>query len=275
MDDGICATSVRNGCLDGIHRGNGIGAGLPLDRKRDCTFAIHPACCLDRLDTIFDIRHLRKSYRISGGDVATIRFANSAALLSCRLAWMVSVWRGPSSVPIGELAFAVRMRGGNVIEGQIADRKRFGIARTRTANFFWPLICTCATPVIVDNVGEIRSSAKLFKSGSDIEGMSGQEKGWGIGGIDLAVGRRRGHFRRQGPLGAQQRRLNIYGSTSISRSCSNSRVMVVLPRVLAELITERPEIVENCLSSGVATEEAIVSGLAPGSVALTVIVGES
>ncbi len=36
-----------------------------------------------------------------------------------------------------------------------------------------------------------------------------------------------------------------------------------------------PAIVENCFSSGVATGGAIVSGLAPGSVALTVIVGKS
>ena len=36
-----------------------------------------------------------------------------------------------------------------------------------------------------------------------------------------------------------------------------------------------PAIVENCFSSGVATDEAIVSGLAPGRFALTWIVGKS
>ena len=36
-----------------------------------------------------------------------------------------------------------------------------------------------------------------------------------------------------------------------------------------------PAIVENCFSSGVATAEAIVSGLAPGSCAWTWIVGKS
>ena len=34
-----------------------------------------------------------------------------------------------------------------------------------------------------------------------------------------------------------------------------------------------PGMVENCFSSGVATEEAIVSGLAPGRLALTEMVG--
>jgi hypothetical protein len=37
----------------------------------------------------------------------------------------------------------------------------------------------------------------------------------------------------------------------------------------------RPAIVENCFSSGVATDDAIVSGLAPGSCALTTMVGKS
>ena len=36
-----------------------------------------------------------------------------------------------------------------------------------------------------------------------------------------------------------------------------------------------PAMVENCFSKGVATEEAMVSGLAPGREALTWIVGKS
>ena len=45
--------------------------------------------------------------------------------------------------------------------------------------------------------------------------------------------------------------------------------------MLVEFIDVSPEIVENCFSSGSATAEAIVSGLAPGSDALTEIVGKS
>ena len=52
---------------------------------------------------------------------------------------------------------------------------------------------------------------------------------------------------------------------------------------MSELFIRRPvattlvmlAIVENCRSSGSATDEAIVSGLAPGSEALTWIVGKS
>ena len=51
--------------------------------------------------------------------------------------------------------------------------------------------------------------------------------------------------------------------------------MSVPPCVLVELMLVRPEIVANCFSSGSATDEAIVSGLAPGSAALTRMVGKS
>src|SRR5215468_10677223 len=51
--------------------------------------------------------------------------------------------------------------------------------------------------------------------------------------------------------------------------------MFVWPRELVEVIESMPAMVENCFSRGVATEEAIVSGLAPGSDALTKMVGKS
>ena len=42
-----------------------------------------------------------------------------------------------------------------------------------------------------------------------------------------------------------------------------------------DVIESMPAMVENCLSSGVATADAIVSGLAPGRLADTWIVGKS
>ena len=54
---------------------------------------------------------------------------------------------------------------------------------------------------------------------------------------------------------------------------SNCSVMFVPPCVLVELIDVTPAIVENCFSSGKATADAIVSGLAPGRLAPTWIVG--
>ena len=61
----------------------------------------------------------------------------------------------------------------------------------------------------------------------------------------------------------------------MSRLRSNCSVMLVPPSELVELIALRPAIVANCFSSGSATADAIVSGLAPGNVALTEIVGKS
>src|SRR5579871_4364029 len=58
-------------------------------------------------------------------------------------------------------------------------------------------------------------------------------------------------------------------AASILRFRSNWRVMLVEPSVLDEVISFRPEMRPNWRSKGVATEEAIVSGLAPGKPAPT------
>ena len=50
---------------------------------------------------------------------------------------------------------------------------------------------------------------------------------------------------------------------------------MVEPWALVEFIDSRPEIVENCPSSGVATAAAMVSGEAPGRLAETEMVGKS
>src|ERR1700694_4501447 len=51
--------------------------------------------------------------------------------------------------------------------------------------------------------------------------------------------------------------------------------MEVAPSALVDVIESTPAIDENCFSSGVATDEAMVSGLAPGRPAVTLIVGKS
>ncbi len=56
---------------------------------------------------------------------------------------------------------------------------------------------------------------------------------------------------------------------------SNCRVICVSPSELEEVIWVTLEMSEKARSSGVATEEAIVSALAPGSLASTWIVGKS
>src|ERR1700682_550054 len=62
-------------------------------------------------------------------------------------------------------------------------------------------------------------------------------------------------------------------AASMLRLRLNCRVIEVEPWELVELIESIPAIPENCRSSGVAIDEAIVSGFAPGRLALTLIVG--
>src|SRR5579862_865520 len=62
-------------------------------------------------------------------------------------------------------------------------------------------------------------------------------------------------------------------AASMLRSSANCSVIVVMPWVFDELIDRSPAMVENSRSSGVAIEDAIVSGFAPGCAALTWIDG--
>jgi hypothetical protein len=51
--------------------------------------------------------------------------------------------------------------------------------------------------------------------------------------------------------------------------------MVVDPRKLADVISVMPAMWANCRSNGAATELAMISGVPPGSMAWTLIVGKS
>src|SRR5271170_1029281 len=62
---------------------------------------------------------------------------------------------------------------------------------------------------------------------------------------------------------------------SIFRFKSNCSVMLVVPRKLDDVISVTPAILPNWRSSGVATDEAMISGAAPGKLAATDTVGKS
>ena len=51
--------------------------------------------------------------------------------------------------------------------------------------------------------------------------------------------------------------------------------MPVVPKKLEDVISVTPAICPNCFSSGAATAEAMISGLAPGNAAPTEMVGKS
>jgi hypothetical protein len=53
-------------------------------------------------------------------------------------------------------------------------------------------------------------------------------------------------------------------ATSMFSSSSNCKVMTEPPLELVEVICFRPGTWPNCFSSGAVTDEAMISGLAPG-----------
>jgi hypothetical protein len=61
----------------------------------------------------------------------------------------------------------------------------------------------------------------------------------------------------------------------MSRLKSNCNVIEVLPRALDEVISVTPAMWLNWRSKGVAIEDALISGLPPGRLAETEIVGKS
>ncbi len=67
------------------------------------------------------------------GSVATMILANSAARVICLLAWMVSVWRVPSSVPTGVLALAFFSAVAMSSMVRLRAASASGRMRTRTA----------------------------------------------------------------------------------------------------------------------------------------------
>ena len=92
--------------------------------------------------------------------------------------------------------------------------------------------------------------------------------------IFLYVGRL-GRFAGSWPADALMAACTSRAAASISRFKSNCNVIDVEPARLLDVISVTPEILLNCRSSGVATDEAMISGLAPGSAVLTEIVGKS
>src|ERR1700681_3348660 len=84
-----------------------------------------------------------------------------------------------------------------------------------------------------------------------------------------------GRFAGRLPRAALMAACTSRAAASMFRFRSNCSVMLVDPRALDEVISVTAAMRPNWRSSGVATDEAMVSGLAPGRPALTEIVGNS
>src|SRR3984957_10440774 len=98
--------------------------------------------------------------------------------------------------------------------------------------------------------------------------------GWSGGFIFRYFGRD-GRFAGRVPAEALMAACTSRPAELMSRLRSNWRVTDADPTELLDVISVTPAMRVNCFSSGVATDAAITSGLAPGRPALTVIVGKS
>ena len=88
-----------------------------------------------------------------------------------------------------------------------------------------------------------------------------------VGGLGMSFG--------SWPPAALMASSTSVAAPSMLRLRLNCRVIWLLPRTLTEVICASPGIWPNCVSSGVATAVAMVSGLAPGYWPVTVMVGNS
>src|ERR1017187_8765419 len=156
------------------------------------------------------------------------------------------------------------------------EARACGSICTCTAYFWAPSTCTWATPEIMETRCARRVSAYSSRvhSGRVGEVRAMYRIGWSAGFTLVKVG---------GvgmPWGSRREACVMAACTSTAapsslRLRSNSRVIWVLPREFDEVMEFRPAMVENLFSSGVATADAMVSGLAPGRLAVTSRVGKS
>jgi hypothetical protein len=183
---------------------------------------------------------------------------------------------GPNSVPVGRFTLPRPIASATSSIDRLRAASWRGSTSTRTANFCAPKIPTCATPSIIEMRCAMLISAYslMSESGSvaelSVRNRMGESEGLTFcsdGGAGMSFGSDR-FDREMAPW-------TSCAAASMSRSRSNCSVMLVLPSEFVELIELMPATVANCFSSGVATAAAMVSGVAPGRLALTEMVGKS
>ena len=151
-----------------------------------------------------------------------------------------------------------------------------GFTSTRTAGRAPPHTKICPTPGTWDSFWPMTDEAMsyIFSRGTILEVMERMRIGASAGftlRYEGLFGRLEGRLPRAALMAAWTSR----AAASIFRLRSNCRVMLVEPSVLEEVISVTPAMRPNCRSRGVATEEAMVSGLAPGREEETWMVGNS
>jgi hypothetical protein len=151
-----------------------------------------------------------------------------------------------------------------------------GFTSTRTAGSAPPVTPTCPTPrtweIRCARIVDPTSYISAVDAVSDVSAsfISDDSAGLNLRAVGLL-----GMFAGSCPRAALIAAWTSRAAASTLRPRLNCSVIDVIPSELADVISVTPAMRPNCRSSGVATDEAIVSGLAPGSAALTMTVGNS
>jgi len=153
---------------------------------------------------------------------------------------------------------------------------RSGWAWMRMAGRCWPTILTSDTPLIWLIERARRLSARSLSSVIDICAETTLSTRIGLSaGLTLRQVGRFGRSLGRRPAAALIAACTSCAAVSMFFSRSNCSVIEVLPSALVEVISMMPGTPVSCVSSGVATADAMVSALAPGRLALTRMVGNS
>src|SRR5579883_590599 len=185
--------------------------------------------------------------------------------------------RSPSeNTPLGRFAFAFSSTA------RTSSRFRFrlfsfaGLISIRTPGSELPPTNTLPTPFTCDSFCcKMLAAASYICPADIVSDVSPSIRIGASAGFTLRHVGFLGRFAGNCPRAALIAACTSRAAASMFRFKSNWSVMLVEPSVLDEVISFTPAIRPNCLSSGVATDDAIVSGLAPGRLAFTEIDGKS
>ena len=182
----------------------------------------------------------------------------------------------PFSAPVARLtlALATALTSLSMPIWRVASAA--GSAWMRTAYFAEPNTPTCATPSMVESCRASKVSAYSSTSdGFSVVGTHRQEHDRDVGRVLFAEGGRLGQRLGQVAGGGRDRRLHVLRRAVQAAVQAELQLIWVWPWVLVDVIWSMPVMVENWFSSGAATEDAMVSGSAPGRLAITEMVGKS
>src|ERR1700683_2970893 len=151
-----------------------------------------------------------------------------------------------------------------------------GFTSTRTAGSELPPTETWPTPLTCESFCANTELAMSYNCGLGTTSDSSviNRMGWSAGLIFRYLGRE-GRFAGRNPAEELMAACTSRAAPLMSRLRSNWSVIFADPTELLDVISVTPAMRVNCFSSGVATDGAITSGLAPGSEAWTWMVGKS